>query len=554
MMEPEIESSTSEQLNEEDEQGWEDVHEETETVTIVSLFDERVFPDVKQMLKYCKDNYHFDIWQVRRDLGSFSSLSFHPPSLTPADLEFLELIKLVNYIRTNVKEGNPKPDVSSKSPFDKDIYLKPVLDDDALLYSLDDAFDDEPDINSPTTALESEITSLRDQVSQLQSQFSAYRTDVQRSLLQNLNRNDSPAPQDNPASSSSKQPPTSSRTSTQADADYFTSYAHLSIHSLMLRDTTRTSTYRDFIYDNKHLFLHKTILDVGCGTGILSMFCAHAGAKLVIAVDNSSIIDKARENVFRNNLSDRITCLRGKIEDVTLPVAQVDIVVSEWMGYCLLYESMLDSVIYARDRYLRPNGLMVPSHATLKIAPLADSELRDEHIDFWKDVYGFDMSSMLTNAYDEVLMQTVDKKEVVGQGVVFKQLDLHTVTVQDLSFSAPFKLNWQDEFNVLDGFVVWFDMFFGTSPHQTPLPPGAPGRKEHEEGPKSFSTGPFTERTHWYQGILLLEDPQVDMAAGTKIEGDIKYLKVGDSERSVDIEVEWEVEGRKKSKQLWKLE
>ena len=71
----------------------------------------------------------------------------------------------------------------------------------------------------------------------------------------------------------------------------------------MLKDTVRTDSYRDFIYDNKDLFREKVVLDVGCGTGILSMFCARAGASRVFAVDNSDIIDKARENVFRNDLA-----------------------------------------------------------------------------------------------------------------------------------------------------------------------------------------------------------------------------------------------------------
>lgn len=74
----------------------------------------------------------------------------------------------------------------------------------------------------------------------------------------------------------------------------------------MLKDTVRTDAYRDFIYENKQIFKDKIVLDVGCGTGILSMFCAKAGAKMVIAVDNSDIIDKARENVFQNGLSDTV--------------------------------------------------------------------------------------------------------------------------------------------------------------------------------------------------------------------------------------------------------
>lgn len=79
------------------------------------------------------------------------------------------------------------------------------------------------------------------------------------------------------------------------------------IHEIMLKDKVRTDAYRDFIYDNKNLFKDKVVLDVGCGTGILSMFCARAGAAKVIAVDNSDIVDRARENIHENGLGDIIT-------------------------------------------------------------------------------------------------------------------------------------------------------------------------------------------------------------------------------------------------------
>ena len=51
------------------------------------------------------------------------------------------------------------------------------------------------------------------------------------------------------------------------------------------------------------------------------------------------------------------------MEEITLPVKQVDIIISEWMGYFLLYESMLDSVLWARDKYLAPGGKMLPDRA-----------------------------------------------------------------------------------------------------------------------------------------------------------------------------------------------
>lgn len=49
-----------------------------------------------------------------------------------------------------------------------------------------------------------------------------------------------------------------------------------------------------------------------------------------------------------------VKLVKGKVEDVSLPdgIEKVDIIVSEWMGYCLFYESMLDTVLFARDKWL----------------------------------------------------------------------------------------------------------------------------------------------------------------------------------------------------------
>ena len=77
-------------------------------------------------------------------------------------------------------------------------------------------------------------------------------------------------------------------------------------------------------------------MDVGCGTGILCMFAAKAGAKKVIGVDMSNIINQAKIIVKDNNLDHIITLLNGKMEEVILPVEKVDIIVSE-VRKCLIF-------------------------------------------------------------------------------------------------------------------------------------------------------------------------------------------------------------------------
>jgi protein arginine N-methyltransferase 1 len=75
-----------------------------------------------------------------------------------------------------------------------------------------------------------------------------------------------------------------------------------------------------------------------------------------------------------------ITLVKGKLEDTELPIQQFDIIISEWMGYFLLYESMLDTVLEARDRYLKPDGLIFPDHATMYLAAIEDQDYKEEKI------------------------------------------------------------------------------------------------------------------------------------------------------------------------------
>ena len=119
---------------------------------------------------------------------------------------------------------------------------------------------------------------------------------------------------------------------------------------------------------------------------------------------------------------------------------QVDIIISEWMGYCLFYESMLETILHARDKWLKPDGLLFPDRASLYICAIEDRQYKDDKINWWDEVYGFNMSCIRKVALTEPLVDVVDPKQVVSNSCLLKEVDLYTVTKEELAFSSTFSL------------------------------------------------------------------------------------------------------------------
>ncbi|TXT07110.1 hypothetical protein VHUM_03280 [Vanrija humicola] len=312
--------------------------------------------------------------------------------------------------------------------------------------------------------------------------------------------------------------------------DYYAdSYAHFGIHEEMLKDQVRTLSYRNSIVQNKHLFKDKVVLDVGCGTGILSMFAASAGAKQVIGIDMSNILDQAQKIIEANGFKDKITLIKGKLEDVELPVKQVDIIISEWMGYFLLYESMLDTVLLARDKYLAPGGLLFPDTATIYLAAIEDQDYKEEKINFWDDVYGFDYSCIKDIALREPLVDCVDLKAVATQPCAIRHIDIRTVKKEDLTFKVPYELKATRN-DYLHAFLGWFDISFSAC---------------HK--PIQFSTGPHAKYTHWKQTVFYTPET-LTVSEGDVIKGTLSCAPNNRNNRDLDIVIEYEVEGAESAK------
>ncbi|KAM6363866.1 histone-arginine methyltransferase CARM1-like isoform 3-T3 [Pluvialis apricaria] len=258
----------------------------------------------------------------------------------------------------------------------------------------------------------------------------------------------------------------SQRTDEASAAQYFQFYGCLSQQQNMMQDFVRTATYHRAILQNYIDFTDKVVLDVGCGSGILSFFAVQAGARKVYAVEASSMAKYAELLVRSNNLSDKITVVSGKIEEISLPES-VDVVISEPMGYMLFNERMLESYLHSK-KWLKSNGMMFPTYSDIHLAPFSDDQLYMEHYsraNFWYQecFYGVNLSSLRSAAVDEYFRQpivdTFDVRILMARTVKYTvnfmeaaEEDLHRVEI-------PFVFQMMQS-GLIHGLAFWFDVAF----------------------------------------------------------------------------------------------
>ena len=300
----------------------------------------------------------------------------------------------------------------------------------------------------------------------------------------------------------------------------------------MLKDTSRTLSYQRAIEGNPEDFKDKIVLDIGCGTGILSIFAARAGAKHVYAIDNAEVALYAKEIVKANGFEDKITVMKGKMEELEFPFGEgeVDIIISEWMGYYLLYESMLDCVLWARDKYLnKKTGKMLPDRAQIYVAAIEDSQYKQEKTEFWDNVYGVDMSIMATSLWKDPIVDTVPANAIMSDYCCILDIDLVKMDPSEVEFSNFYslKMQYNDRVHAL---VTWFDTTF-----------------ENLTRPVVLTTSPLKKYTHWKQSVFYLDEP-IDVRKGDTIYGSIATRKDRKNFRELNIKISYHIEEKHSKK------
>jgi type I protein arginine methyltransferase len=177
-------------------------------------------------------------------------------------------------------------------------------------------------------------------------------------------------------------------------------YAEIEVHRTMICDRIRTEAFRRAI--DAVVRPGDVVLDVGAGTGILSLFAARAGAARVYGVEQTTIAVVARELAAANGVADVVQVIQGDIMEVELP-ERVDVIVSEWLGGFGVDEGMLVPVIVARDRWLKPGGIMIPRSVTAWTGLVYDSHLGETTGFLRESPYGLKLDALVQMTLNEII-------------------------------------------------------------------------------------------------------------------------------------------------------
>lgn len=283
-------------------------------------------------------------------------------------------------------------------------------------------------------------------------------------------------------------------------------YDDLRVHRVMLRDDVRNQAYRRAIFAT--VKKGDVVLDVGAGTGILSLFAAQAGAGIVYAVERTGIADLARRMAAKNGFADRVEIIQGDMGEIRLPQS-VDVIISEWLGAYGVDENMLLPVLTARDRWLKPSGKMLPERVTAWMAPVCDDSLSDEKTFFQSRPYEIDFSLITNDTSHELRWTQHAGDHFPAEPQPMWMTDVYACTVEDarLPFRASlsFAVTREQEVNAL---IIWFNAEFGMG--------------------VTLANAPGAPRTHWGQYVFPLKRA-ASVGPGERIAVEFTCIPTGQS-------------------------
>jgi protein arginine N-methyltransferase 1 len=222
----------------------------------------------------------------------------------------------------------------------------------------------------------------------------------------------------------------------------------------MIADTVRTRAYEEAL--RLAVTPGCTVVDIGAGTGILSMLACRMGAGRVYAIEPNDAICLAPELARANGCEDRIRFLQQSSLETSL-AEPADVIVSDLRGLTPLCSRSVEAIIDARTRLLRPGGILIPRRDVLWAAPLACAVGQGQQA-IWRQGYaGLDLSPVLGYATHEfVAVADIEDGQLAAEPKIWAELDYYAVT----NASVANEMAWTaDRPGVAHGIGLWFETF-----------------------------------------------------------------------------------------------
>lgn len=221
-------------------------------------------------------------------------------------------------------------------------------------------------------------------------------------------------------------------------------------HRHMLKDTARTGGYQKAI--QALVRPGDVVIDVGAGTGVMSLFAARAGARKVYAIESTPIARLAERIVAANGGSDVIEVIEADASSVELP-EKADLIVTECMGNFVYSDAMLGVLADCR-RLLKPDGRVCPRRITVHLGPTFLAPIFGE-FGFWeKPRYDIDFSLARDSAVnDTYAIQCPTAKLLCAQPAFFGEIR-PTEPVPAADHAVTFTV---ERAGPIDTVLGWFD-------------------------------------------------------------------------------------------------
>jgi protein arginine N-methyltransferase 1 len=250
----------------------------------------------------------------------------------------------------------------------------------------------------------------------------------------------------------------------------------------MVADSVRMGAYEEAL--RRTVRPESVVLDIGAGTGIMSLIAAKLGARRVVAIEPNPLVRIGARLAVENRFGDRIRFIHGRSQQVVLE-EKADVVVGDLRGGLPNTIAHVEALADARRRLLKPNGVLIPVRDTVFAAPVQAEEAYSKLVSPWRDnAFELEMAGAAEAILNQGLMRLEAVDCLLAEGRPIAALEY--ATAENASINAALELPILQA-GVIHGLSLWFE---------TELVPGV-----------GFSTAPDKEKTVYGRMFLPVPEP-----------------------------------------------